>query len=301
MNFNHLLGFHVVTREGNFTRAAKRLSISQPAITRRILDMERLYGVRLLERTSRRVLLTEHGHLLLSHVERLIALADEAELALKSRAGLKTGRIEIGTSRPVASYHLSSIAVSFKQRYPGVVPSIHVENSRWILNEVLAFRLDIGIVGVKPKHKDLIVFPFLDEELVILVPANHPWAKRKTVMLKELQDKPLILREKGSGTRGLIESEFNAAGIRPVVAMEVGSNEAIKRAVENNLGLAILPPAVVGAEISEGLFRILRISGTRLALSFHVIYYKDKRSSPLIHAFVEVLKEERPKLSKQRI
>ena len=118
---------------------------------------------------------------------------------------------------------MSSIAVSFKQRYPGVVPSIHVENSQWILNEVLVFRLDIGIVGVKPKQKDLIVFPFLDEELVILVPANHPWAKRKTVMLKELQDKPLILREKGSGTRGLIESEFNAAGIRPAVAMEIGS------------------------------------------------------------------------------
>jgi len=298
LNFNQLHAFYVVAREGSFTRAAELLSVSQPAVTRRILEIERSHGVRLLERTSRRVVLTDQGKLLLSYVERMVTLAEEADLAIKSMAGLKTGRIEIGTSRPVASYHLSSIAVSFKQRYPGVVPSIHVENSQWILNEVLGFRVDIGIVGIKPRHPDLVVFPFLREELAIVVPAAHKWAKRKAVLLTELDGNPLILREKGSGTRSLIELEIAKAGIKPVVEMEVGSNEAIKRAVEMNLGLAILPPAVVDEEIKEGLLKALPIKEPSLALSFYVIYHKEKRSSPLIHAFVEVLREEAPKLQR---
>ena len=146
MNFNQLLAFYGVARERSFTRAAKSLAISQPAVTRRIQEMEHAHSVKLLERTSRRVVLTEPGKLLLSYVERMVALADEAEIALKSMAGLKSGRIEIGTSRPVANSYLSSIAIAFKQRFPGVVPAIHVENSQWILEQVLGFRLDLGII-----------------------------------------------------------------------------------------------------------------------------------------------------------
>jgi DNA-binding transcriptional LysR family regulator len=298
VNFNQLVAFYRVAREGNFTRAAESLSISQPAVTRRILEIERAHNVKLLERTSRKVLLTEQGNLLLSYVERMVALADEAEVALKSVAGLKSGRIEIGTSRPVASAYLSSIAVSFKRRYPGVVPSIHVENSQWILNEVLGLRLDVGIVGMKPRNPDLIVIPFLDEELVLVVSGEHAWAKRRSIRLEELRDKPLIQREKGSGTRELIDAAFSKLRLEPVISMEVGSNEAIKRAVEENVGVAFFPPSVAEAEIREGSVKALKISGTRLALSFHVIYHREKRSSPLIRAFVEVLKEQRPKLAR---
>ena len=264
------------------------------------MEIEQAHNVKLLERTSRRVVLTEQGKLLLSYVERMVALADEAEVALKSMAGLKSGRIEVGTSRPVASAYLSSIAVAFKQRFPGVVPAIHVENSQWILEQVLSLRLDLGIIGMKPRHPDLIVMPFFDEHLVILVPVDHPWAKRKTVALVELEGQPVIMREKGSGTRELVDSVFDKLHVKPVIAMEVGSNEAIKRAVEANVGLAFFPPSVLDTEVKEGSLKALRISGARMALSFNVIYHREKRASPLIRAFLEVLKEERPKLMRDR-
>jgi DNA-binding transcriptional LysR family regulator len=298
VNFNQLLAFFAVARERSFTQAAKTLEISQPAVTRRILEMEQAHNVKLLERTKRRVVLTEQGKLLLSYAERIVALADEAEVALKSMAGLKSGRIEIGTSRPVASAYLSSIAIAFKQRFPGVVPAIHVENSQWILEQVLGFRLDLGIIGMKPRQPDLIVIPFFNEQLVIVVPSNHAWARRKALRLEDLDGQSLIMREKGSGTRELIDAAFDKLHIRPVVAMEVGSNEAIKRAVEGNLGLAFFPPSVVDAEIKEGVLKALNISEGRLALSFNVIYHREKRSSPLIRAFIEVLREQRPKLAR---
>ena len=151
---------------------------------------------------------------------------------------------------------------------------------------------------MKPHHPDLIVMPFFDEQLVIVVPPNHAWAKRKALKLEELDGKSLIMREKGSGTRELIDSAFDKLRLKPVIAMEVGSNEAIKRAVEGNLGLAFFPPSVVDAEIKQGVLKALNITGLRLALSFNVIYHREKNSSPLIGAFIEVLKEHRPKLAR---
>src|SRR5262245_8041110 len=299
MNFNQLLAFYAVARERSFTRAAKSLEISQPAVTRRISEMERAHEIKLLERTSRKVALTEQGKLLMSYVERMVGLADEAEIALKSLAGLKSGRIEIGASRPVANAYLSPIAVAFKQKFPGVVPAIHVENSQWILEQVLGFRVDLGIIGLKPRHPDLTVQPCFDEKLVLVVPPNHAWAKRKSIKLEALNGQRLIMHEKGQGKREFVNSGLDKKRIKPVIAMEVGSNEAIKRAVEGNIGLAFFPPSVVDAEIKEGVFKALNISDVRLALSFNVVYHREKRSSPLIRAFMEVLKNQRPKPARQ--
>lgn len=295
MNFNQLLAFYEVARQRNFTRAAKNLAVSQPAVTRRILEMERAHNVKLLERTSRNVVLTGPGKMLMSYVERMVALAEEAEISLKSTVELKTGRIEIGASRPVASAYLSAISVGFKKKFPGVVPVIHVENSHWIFEQVLAFRLDLGIIGIKPRHPDLIVSPFFDEALVLVVSPSHPWAKRKSFKLKELTGQSLVMREKGSGTRELIESALDKSDAKPIIAMEIGSNEAIKRAVEGNIGLAFFPPSVVDAEVKQGEMKALKISDVRLELSFNVVYHQEKRSSPLIRAFMEVLNEQRPK------
>ena len=294
MNFNQLLAFYEVARQRSFTRAAQSLSISQPAVTRRILEMERAHDVKLLERTSRNVTLTEPGKVLMSYVERMVALADEADVTLDPSPDSICG-IEIGTSRPVANAYLSAIAVAFKHRFPGVVPVIHVGNSQWILEQVLGLRLDLGIIGMKPRHPDLIVSPFFDEQLVLVVPPHHSWSKRKSFKLEDLKDQPLIMREKGSGTRELINSALDKVGVKPAIAMEIGSNEAIKRAVEGNVGLAFFPPSVVDAEIKEGVVKALKISGARLELSFNVVYHQEKRSSPLIRAFIEVLKEQGPK------
>jgi len=295
MNFNQLLAFYEVGRQRSFTRAARNLAISQPAVTRRILEMERAHNVKLLERTSRNVVLTGPGQMLMSYVERMVALVEEAEISLESMAGLKTGRIEIGASRPAASAYLSAISVAFKKRFPGVVPAIHVENSQWIYEQVLAFRLDLGIIGMKPRHPDLIVSPFFDEALVLVVPPTHAWAKRKSFKLEELTGQSLVMREKGSGTRELIDSALEKSAAKPVIAMEIGSNEAIKRAVEGNIGLAFFPPSVVDAEIKQGEMKALKISDARLELSFNVVYHQEKRSSPLIRAFLEVIREQRPK------
>jgi DNA-binding transcriptional LysR family regulator len=227
----------------------------------------------------------------MSYVERMVALAEGANLA-QVNGRVQTGRIEIGASRPVSSACCRRYRWRSKRFQRSV---IHVENSHWIFEQVLAFRLDLGIIGIKPRHPDLIVSPFFDEALVLVVSPTHPWAKRKSFKLKELTGQSLVMREKGSGTRELIEAALNKSDAKPIIAMEIGSNEAIKRAVEGNIGLAFYPPSVIDAEVKQGEMKALKISDVRLELSFNVVYHQEKRSSPVIRAFMEVLNEQRPK------
>ena len=291
MNFNQLNAFYVVAQEGSFSKAAKKLSISQPAVSKQIRDIEHFYGVRFFERTARRTALTETGQTLLSYAQRIFPLVHEAEDALEAILGLKSGRIEIGTSHTVGTYYLPPIVVAFKQKYPGVSLSVHIENSQWVLDQILAYQIDLGILGIEPKNENLVAFPFVKENLILAIPGGHRWAQRRTVTLAELSDQPLILREKGSGTRRIIESVLEKWGVKPRITMELGSNEAIKRAVEQGVGLALFPHAVAAREIEQGTLRALVVREAELALSFKIVYHRDKQSSPLVQAFLEVIAE----------
>jgi DNA-binding transcriptional LysR family regulator len=131
----------------------------------------------------------------------------------------------------------------------------------------------------------------------LIVPASHRWAMQKSVKAQQLKNQLFIMREKGSGTRELIESELRRIGVKPNITMELGSNEAIKRAVESGVGLALLPPKVVQSEINQGLLRCLAVKGTQLLLKFNVVYHKDKESSRLVQAFLTVLAQIQRQLS----
>jgi DNA-binding transcriptional LysR family regulator len=291
MNFNQLQAFYMVAREGSFTAAAARLNISQPAVTRHVRELESLYRLRLFERTGRGVVLTEAGKMLLSFAQRIFSLASDAELTLHSMAHLKSGRLEVGTSRTAGTYYMPEILFAFKQRYPGVVVSLHSQNSEWVVDQILGLNLDVGVVVMALKHKHLVIRPFAEEQLVLMVPPGHPWARRQAVDARELNGKPLIMREKGSGTRNLILSELEKSAISPNVTMELASNEAIKQAVQQGVGLALVPRKIAVLEIQQGLLKALPVRGAELTLSFHVVYHKDKEVSPFIQAFLEVLED----------
>ena len=260
-------------------------------MSKQIRDIEHFYGVRFFERSAQKTILTETGRTLLSYAQRIFTLSSEAEVALESIAGLRSGRIEIGTSRTVGTYYIPPIVVAFKQRYPGVTLSVHIENSQWVLDQILAFQIDLGILGIEPKNKNLVAFPLVKENLILAIPVGHRWAQRRTVTLAELSEQPLILREKGSGTRRVIESVLKNWGAEPRITMELGSNEAIKQAVEQGVGLALFPRAVAAREIEQGTLRALVVREADLALSFYIVYHRDKHSSPLVQAFLEVIAE----------
>jgi aminoethylphosphonate catabolism LysR family transcriptional regulator len=291
LNLNQLRVFHAVAKGGSFTQAARALSITQPAVTVHIRDLERYYGLRLFDRGGRRVKLTDAGQTLFEYAQRIFALAAEAEHALENAGSLRAGRLQIVGSLTVGAYYLPPVINLFKAKFPEIQVSLSVDNSQRVVERIAGLREDVGFLSGPVRDERLVVRPFLEDELVVLVPPGHAWAARRSVSLHELAEQPVILREPGSATRALVEERLRQAGIRPQVSMELGSNEAIKRAVEMGMGISVLSTTIIKREVEAGLLQVVRIREKGLTRQFEIIIHRERAHSRLIAAFMDVAEE----------
>ncbi len=294
MNLHHLRIFHTLATTGSFTAAARRLRISQPAVTIQVRELEESAGVRLLERRARGVQLTDAGQALYRVSERIFSLVDEAETVMAQAGGRVTGGLTISSSGTTGAYLLPRVLTEFRRRYPGVRIQLHISNSRHVLAQVASFEADLGVLGAPDAatpmtvtdNARLVVQPFVREPLVLLVPRRHPWARRRGVALAELADQALIVREPGSTTRRVLEGQLEAAGLTPRIAMELGSNEAIKQVVAAGVGVAALGASVLTREAGDARLRAVALRGRGLAVRFFFVYHRDRAHAPVLRAFL---------------
>jgi len=294
MNLHHLRIFHTLVTTGSFTAAARRLGISQPAVTIQIRELEQTSRVRLLERRARRLQLTAAGQALFRVSERIFRLADEAQSVLAHAGGAVTGTLRISGSGTAGSYILPAVLTAFGRRYPDVRVVLDVSNSRRVLEQVASFEADIGVLGAPDEATpltvtdvpNLVVQPFVREPLVLAVSPRHRWARRREIALADLADEPLIVREAGSTTRRILEAHLAAAGVAPRIAMELGSTQAIKHAVAAGLGVSMLGARVIATEAGERRLRAVRVRGKGLAIRFFFVHHADRTHAPVPRAFL---------------
>lgn len=292
INLNHLRVFEAVGRTGRFSKAAQALSVTQPAITVQMRQLEQHCGVSLVDRLGRRgVRLTDAGHSLYPYAQRIIALAREAEDVLSLARGFKTGRLRLVSSLTAAAYYLPPLVAAFKQRYPDVQVQLLADNSRGVAERILALDDDLGVLGGELRNPDLVFEPFCEDPLILIVSTQHPWARRRTVSIRELADQPFIMREAGSATRDVIESRLAAEGLTLQTTMELGSNEAIKRTVEMGHGVALISAAIAQREIKAGELKALRVREPGLLRRYYFVYHREKRESPLVRAMLDVSRQ----------
>jgi DNA-binding transcriptional LysR family regulator len=287
MTLNQLRVFEAVARTGSFSRAAETLSVTQPAVTLQIRQLERDCGVQLFERIRRRPRPTEAGLLLQDYARRIFALVDEAGRHLEGARGLTSGRLRL-VSGPTGSAYATDLIAAFHRRYPGIHVALGVDTSERIAHRVLTLADDIGLVGEEQRHPSLARVPFCGDPLVVIVGPDHPWARRRTASVRELADVALITREAVSTTRRFLEARLGSATRRLRVAMELGSNDAIKRAVELGAGVGIVSQEVVRTEAQAGALRALTIRERGFVHRIDLIYHKDRAGSPLIAAVREM-------------
>ncbi len=288
MNLNQLKIFYAVAQKKSFTLAARELFLTQPAVTIQIQKLEADFETKLFDRVGKKIFLTESGKTLYSYAERILALLDQAEEALIDVKGLKSGKLTIGASATVGSYYLPKIFEVFGKQYPDIEIQMNLTNSHQVVKDILAFKSDLGFVGELHNYKGLVIIPFLEEELVLIVPPNHPFAHGEGVSLRDLVGQPFIAREVGSATRELVEEKVGRKGVSLKVVMDIASNEAIKKAVENGLGLSIMSKHVVQKEVDQGLVRIVPFTREKLMRKFFIIYHEDKYLSSIIRAFLNI-------------
>jgi DNA-binding transcriptional LysR family regulator len=294
MTFRQFEIFLAVARAKNFTRAAETLHVSQSTLSQHVLELERELGVRLFDRLGRAVTLTEGGRLLEEHATRIVTTVASARRAIDELKGLERGSLVIGASTTPGIYVLPAIVAAFRRRYPGIDISLQIENSQVIEERVRADTVDLGVVGghVLGVRERCVATGLLDE-LLLIVPPRHPWAKRREIAPRELADVPLLMREQGSATRLVTERTLRQAGVKFIAGMQLDHIEAIKQAVMAGLGLAFVSMYAVRGEIEGRRLCGLRLKGLRVRRHFHVIHNEARTLTASGRAFMELLETRR--------
>jgi len=283
--------FLAVAKAGSFRAAAEAMHLSQPALSQHVAEMERDLGTRLFDRLGRKVALTEAGRVLEDHALRLFATLASARDAVVDLSGLKRGSLVIGASTTPGIYVLPGIIAAFQKRYPGVALNLRIGNSALIEERIRGNELDLGVVGGHPLRlgEECVAAGLLDE-LVLIVPSKHPWARRREIQPALLGAQRLLIREEGSATRQVTERALQRAGGHIKTSMELGHTEAIKQAVMAGLGIAFVSIHAIRGEIAAGRLRALRLRGLRIRRHFHIIHNEARTLSASARASIELLK-----------
>lgn len=287
MHLNQLWAFYQVAKHKSFSQAAEALFLSQPSVSNQIKLLEEGCGLKLFDRSGRGVEMTNAGEVLFSYAERIFSLAKEADSVIEEIKGLKAGGIRISASNTFGAYYLPDILDLFRKKHPKIEIRMNVGYTQSVAEDVLAFRCDLGLIGREIAHPNLVITPLWEEELLLIVPPGHDFAERGEIGLAELQGEPFILTEAGSGVRDIIEKILAEARVGVRVVMELGENEATKRAVASGLGITLISATVARRELEAGQVCAVRLSGAQILRKFYIIHHKDKYVSRLIRAFMD--------------
>lgn len=231
LTLRQLRALAAVHRDRSVTAAAKKLHLTQPAVTLQIRNLQALAGLPLIQRTSDGMLLTDAGREVLALSERIEAAIADCETSLEMMAGKSAGRISIGAVS-TSKYFVPFMISGFSKLYPKVDVSLFIANRQEIGNALRGYDLDFAIMGRPPADIDMDVRLIGDHPHVIIAPTSHRLARKPRLALGDLADETFLMREPGSGTRGLMEQLFETARVRPNIGMAMSSNETIKQAVK---------------------------------------------------------------------
>lgn len=298
MNIHQVHIFNIAAKTLSITKTAKKMHLSQPSVSIQIKDLEDALKVRLFDRINRKITLTDAGKVFFEYSERLLGLIDEINAVMNEFGSGDVGRIILGASSTVGVYVLPRFLGEFKELFPKAEIALHIQNRQEAVEQCIAGELDFAFMQEPPKHPDLQVEFFMKDELVIVCSPKHRWAERDHLTMKILssEPEPIILREEGSGTRGLIEYVLKRYGIEKKVTMELSSSEGIKRAVEANLGIAVLSRNVIRNELKGKSLVALPIKDLNTVRDFYIVRNRKRKSTPLMMKFLDFILERRSQI-----
>jgi LysR family transcriptional regulator, low CO2-responsive transcriptional regulator len=283
MRLTQLRSFYAVARMGSFTKAAEHLHVSQPTITTQVRFLEESYKVELFHRSGRRVQLTQLGEQLMQLAQHVFSLEADAVSLLRDAGELRTGHLRVAAVGP---YHVTKMLADFSQHYPDIKVSVSTGNSQDVLDRLLDYRADVGVLAQLVKDDRFLSVPFSRHPVGIFTSSEHRFARRRSIRLAELQGERMILREQGSTTRKALELALQKAGVVPEVVMEISSREVIREAVSQGIGIA----AVSTVEFVPGPgLHLVSISDADIFTYAHVLCLAERRSMRMVNAFFETV------------
>ncbi|MEA3222333.1 MAG: selenium metabolism-associated LysR family transcriptional regulator [Thermodesulfobacteriota bacterium] len=284
-----------LVEERSFSRAARKMFLTQPSLTKRIKNLEQVVNARIINRQNTGITLTPEGKVAYGYAKRILKLRDEAREKVSMVRDDASGNIFISASTIPATYILPQVLKSFSMSYPNIKIHIQTTDSEETLEMILDNRSEIGFIGKQSLNRKLISEPLWDDCLVLVVPKNHPWSKESLVTFESLCKEPFIMRERGSGTREVLEDyvlKNTGRGLAQFnVVCEVGSSEAVKEAVMVGLGVSILSIHAVKREVAKGDLVCIPIQDFSIRRNFYLIYKRQLHLSYHQRLFLEFVKD----------
>lgn len=285
MNLHRLHIFAAVVRCQSYSAAAAELVMTQPAVSMQVRALERALGIRLLERVSGRMQPTEAGEALYRAAIRMLSAADEVQRAIAELRGAGRGHLIVGANTTGGMYVVPALIRAFREKHPQVQIELQIENTERLSERVLQNAVDLAFAGGPIDERLFGVEHLCEDELVVILASGHPWAGRPVLTLRDLAAAPLVVPEPTSRTRLLIERSLREHGLTPRIALELSGTEAVKKAVEAGLGLAIVSRYAVERELALGVLVAPPIEGLRIRRYLELFYRRDKYFAPAAAAF----------------
>ncbi|MCH8226373.1 MAG: LysR family transcriptional regulator, partial [Chloroflexi bacterium] len=296
LNFHQLYLFYTVASHHSFSKAAQALAITQPAVSIQIQELEKSMGVTLFHRRSKGLRVTDAGETVYAYAQQIFALSGKLLETLQEAQDLKTGHLVLGASTTPGEYVLPQAVGQFRRLYPGIQLELIIANTRSIVQRILSGEIDLGMVGERPQQHsgELEIIDYMEDEIVLVAAPNHPMAQLSSLSAQQVVDEGLIVREVGSATRQTAERHLESLGAFPRVALELGSNEAVKQAAAAGGGIGVVSRLGVTAEVKAGMLTVLKVEGWNCRRPLTLVYPKDRYLSPAQRAFRSFLIDRKP-------
>ncbi|MBI6548204.1 DNA-binding transcriptional regulator YeiE [Xenorhabdus lircayensis] len=266
--------FAEVLKSGSTTQASQQLALSQSAVSASLTDLEGQLGVKLFDRVGKRLVTNEHGRLLYPKALALLEQAGEVEQLFK----LELGALRLAASSTIGNYMLPKMLAKYRQDYPDTPLELNISNTQDVIKAVVEFRVDLGLIEGLCHDPELITQPWMKDELIIFSSPESPLLHHD-LNVEDLIKAPWILREKGSGTREVLDHLLFSQMPRFNIAMELGNSEAIKHAVQYGMGISCLSRRVVQEQLKNGTLTELVIPELSLSRTLYLIYHRQKHMS----------------------
>lgn len=290
MTLRHIKIFVAVCECNSVTAAAEKLYLAQPSVSLAIRELEDYYGIKLFDRISRRLFITEQGKIFLKYANHIASLFNELDNKIKNWDSI--GTLRVGSSITIGNNLLPGFIKKFNMKYPQIKVQVTIDNSEEIESRVMKNEVDIGLVEGIPCNNQVEKEKFRKDQLVLICAANHQLAKSGEVTIKELPKYDFILREKGSGSRELFDSSMLIHNIEIEPLWESISTRAIIQAVIEGIGISVVPYLLVKNDIKKGDINLIKIKEITFTRDFYIIVHKNKYHTQSAIEFIKICKKE---------
>ncbi|WP_404355030.1 LysR family transcriptional regulator [Cytobacillus firmus] len=291
MHYDALKTFVTLAEVKNFTKTAELLLMSQPSVSMHVKNLEKEFQTKLFQRSPKYLKITPSGEILYDRAKQMITIYEQTRQEILDQQHTIKGDLKIAASFTIGEYILPPLLLDLQNEYPELNLQITIANTEEVVQSTRSHHVDIGLIEGQTNEKELIVTPFLEDELFIVTSNQHPLAQKEEATIADLQDQAWIMRENGSGTREYFNHVVRSNGLKVKSLLTISSNQGIKETLINGLGMSILSGSVVARDVKQNNLSIIKVKNQEFKRTLSYVLSPIMQEKRNVSIFIEALSE----------